>query len=326
MLKNKKLETYYVVSSRYDLNQRKIITIISETDGNHVFEFIASFEKIIDLELLSLLKKVKGYSFDTKELATLRIELASEMTQSIKSILTENNMELNHVDCIAIENPELNTDIAVDLATHIQQKLRIPVIFNIDLTDNSEFLKVLAENKKVENGFIINLDENFEIYKLNSTVSYIETSLGYSILRYLALYLNLEQENIAYLISQGEVDESILNKLKSAKTLENLQKELINSIMFSKIKTEDKLKTAFFVIKSLLLKNLAEFDKNSNIMLIGNTGMIEELNQALKEVFENVVFLKNQSQRQYTLLNEQLAYIAAKKHVLENYNNGVKLS
>ncbi|HAG52396.1 MAG TPA: hypothetical protein DCL21_01265 [Alphaproteobacteria bacterium] len=326
MLKNKKLETYYVVSSRYDLNQRKIITIISETDGQHVFEFIASFEKIIDLDLLSLFKKVKGYSFDVKELATLRADLANEMNKSIKSILTENNMESSHIDCIAIENPELNSDISLDLATHIQQQLNIPVIFNINLNNNTEFLKVLAENKQIDSGFIINLDENFDIYKLNSKTSYIESSLGYSILRYLAMYFNLEQDNVAYLISQGEVDEGIINKLKTVETLEILQKDLINSIMFSKIKTEDKLKTAFFVIKSLLLQNLAEFDKNSNIMLIGNTGMIEELNQALKGVFNNVVFLKNQSQRQHTLLNEQLAFTAAKKHVLENYNNGVKLS
>jgi hypothetical protein len=96
--------------------------------------------------------------------------------------------------------------------------------------------------------------------------------------------------------------------------------------MLSQITTEDKLKTAFAIIKSLLLKNLAEFDKDTNIVLIGSTSLIEELNQSLKEVFENVYFVKNQSQRQFTLLNEQLAFLGAKKYAVENYNNGVKIS
>ncbi|PPR08756.1 MAG: hypothetical protein CFH44_00741 [Proteobacteria bacterium] len=326
MLKKKSLETYYAISSRYDINQKKIITCIAETDGQDFFEFIASFEKIVDTEISSLMKKIKGYNFTASELRDLTDKFSLDIAQTITSILTENNLTFNDVDFICVENPSLGHDLTADISKFLFKKLQIPVICDLNTDNFSDYFKLIVKSKSLKQSLVINLDENFEIYKVNDAVSYLDSTLGYSILRFLSLYCNVSPEQVSYLISQGEVDQAIVNKLLKVDNLEQLQKDLINLIMLSQITTEDKLKTAFAVIKSLLLKNLAEFDKGTNIVLIGSTSLIEELNQSLKEIFENVYFVKNQSQRQLTLLNEQLAFLGAKKYAVENYNNGVKIS
>lgn len=326
MLGKSKMQTYYTISSCYNQNEKKLITSLCETDGSDFFEFIASFEQILDQELTSSIKKLKGYSFSAKELAELKDKLTQATCLSIKSILNENNIKQDDIDFICLEHVNIADGFKLNISTHLYNEFNIPVIFNQDLTDQETFLKKLASSKNIEEGLIINLHEDFDIYKLNNNVSKLDTSIGYSVLRYLVLYCNIDDNQISYLISQGEVDQSIINKLKDIDSLELLQKELINLIVFSKISTGDKLKTAFFAIKSLLLKNLAEFDSNTHIMLIGNTSSIELLNQVIKEKFENTTFLKNQSQRQNTLKNEHMAYLGCKKYVIEDYNNGVTLS
>lgn len=326
MLGKNKTETYYTISVRYEATSKKIITILCETDGADNFEFIASFDKLIDPQASSLIKKAKGYSFSTTEVEELINFYSADVKQSVNSILTENNIKLTDIDFICLENLTLDDKFKADIASPIFKEFNIPVIYDLDLTDNSKFLKTLANTKNFESGIIINLDQNFDIYKLNSSAHFISETLGFSVLRYLTMYLNIEADKLAHLIAQGQINEGIINSINKESNLESIQKELINLIIFSTISTEDKLRTAFSLIKYLLLKNLAEFDKTTKIMLIGNTGLLEELNQALKDVFENTEFLKNQSQRQDTLINEHMAFIGAKKYTLENYNNGIKLS
>lgn len=326
MLGKNKSETYYVVSSHYNTVERKLITTLIETNGDEFFDFIASYEKILDNELTAAIKKVKGYSFTATELKDLKQKLAAATIESVNSILTENNLPLSDIDFIGLEHLNIADDFQLNISTLIYDHFKLPVIFNLKLDDKNSFLKLLANNKGVNDGLIIHLDENFDIFKLNNSVSHIDQSMGFSVLRYLALYSNINPDKISYLISQGEVDEAIINKLSTIENLESLQKELINLLVFSKLNTEDKLRTAFFTIKSLLLKNLAEFDNNTPIMLIGNTCTVELINQAIQEKFENIRFLKNQSQRQNSFNCEQLAYLACKKYTVEDYNNGVKLS
>lgn len=326
MLKANKTETYYAISIRYEAKNKKIIAIICETDGLKQFEFIASFEKIVDKQITALLKKIKGYEFSAIELSELTESYSNVIIGSIKSILAENNIKSDEIDFICLENLNIAKNCNIDITSIIKNTLNTPTIYNISLEDSTNFLQVLANNKNIETQVIINLDDNFEVYKSNDKAHLIAESIGYSVMRYLSVYLNVEEDKIAFLASQGSADQAILNKLTKIEKIEELQKELINLIVFSPIETKDKLKTAFIVIKSLLLKNLAEFDTNTKIMLIGNTALIEELNQDLKDIFENIEFLKNQSQRQETLINEHMAYLAAKKHGSENYNNGVKLS
>lgn len=326
MLGQNKTDTYYAISARYDKLTKKIITVLAETDGATKFEFVASFDKIVDSEISSLLKKARGYSFAIAEVNQLTASYSQEISLSIKSILTENNIKLTDIDFINIENLALDENFKLDIATPIFQEFNIPVIYNIDLSDNSEFLIQLAKTKNIDKGVLINLDQNFDIYKLNSKAHLVSETLGFSILYYLAMYLNIEQDQLSHLIAQGSIDEGIINKVSKIEKLEDLQKELINLIVFSSISTQDKLKTAFVIIKSLLIKDLAEFDNHSKIVVIGNTTLVEELNQEIKEIFEHVEFLKNQSQRQDTLISEHMLYLAAKKYTVENYNNGVKIS
>ena len=326
MLGKNKSETYYAVSSHYNTVERKLVTTLIETNGDEFFDFIASYEKILDNDLTAAIKKVKGYSFTATELYDLKKSLSKATIESVNSILTENNLSLDEIDFIGLEHLTIADDFKLNISTLIYDHFKIPVIFNLTLDSKNEFLKLLANNKGLKEGLIIHLDENFNIYKLNKSVSHIDQSMGFSVLRYLALYSNVNPEKISYLISQGEVDEAIINKLSTIDNLESLQKELINLLVFSKLSIEDKLRTAYFAIKSLLLKNLAEFDNNTPIMLIGNTCTVELINQAVKEKFENIRFLKNQSQRQCSFECEQLAYLACQKYTVEDYNNGVKLS
>lgn len=326
MLNKKNIDTYYAISTRYDINHKKIITCICETDGQTFFEFIASFEKIVDNDISSLMKKISGYNFTAKELRELTDIFCVDIIQSITSILTENNLTFNDIDFISIENPSLGYGIDADLSKFIYKKLQIPVICNLDISNYSELFKLTAKQKENNESLIINLDENFEFYKVNDKVSYIGSSLGYSTLRYIALYCNINEDEISYMISQGEADSSIIKRLSEVESLEQLQKDLVNQLMLTNLEAKDKIKTAFEIVKPMLLKNLSKFDKDTNIVLIGNTSLVEELNQSLKEIFTNIHFVKNQSQRQNSLVNEQLAFIGAKKYSVENYNNGVKIS
>tara|TARA_Y100001960_G_scaffold333771_1_gene440876 strand:- start:3383 stop:4360 length:978 start_codon:yes stop_codon:yes gene_type:complete len=325
MLGKSKTDTYYAISARYNFEQRKVVAIICETDGIEKFEFIASYENTVDPEILSLLKKAKGYGFSADEITELKEKYTKTLEKTIKSILAENNIDSNDVDFICLDNLEVAKNCKIDIASSVFKQLNIPVIYDVDLEDKSEFLQVLT-NSKSGADILINLDEDFEIFKINDTAHLVDKSIGFSSLRYLAVYLNVERDQISYLIAQGTADEALINKLANIEKLEDLQKELINLIVLSKLSTEDKLKTAFMVLNSLLLKNLGQFDMDSKIMLIGNTTLVEELNQNVKSVFENVEFLKNQSQRQDTFTNEHMAHLATKKYALENYNNGVQIS
>lgn len=326
MLGKKEAQTYYAITTRYDQTSKNIITILAETDGTQEFNFIASFEKTLDAELQSQVKKLTNYSFSAQEITSVVQDFSAEISLTIKSILAENNIPQGDIDFICLENLALGTDFTADIATPVFKALNIPVIYNLDLSDNSEFLQRLALARNIEEGVIINLDQAFDIYKLNSSSHLVAQSMGYNILHYLSMYLNIATDEIAHLIAQGQVDEGIINTVSQIKNIEDLQKELTNLLVFSSISNEDKLKTAFSVVKDLLLANLTQFDKNTQFMLIGNTTLVEELNQALKEVYEEVHFLKDQSQRQNTLINEHMAYLGAKKYMLEDYNNGVKLS
>jgi hypothetical protein len=325
MLGKNKIETYYAIAIRFNLEQKKIIATICETDGNQVFEFIASYEKIIDNEITAKLKKVKSYGFSTSELATLSITYQQTIEKTISSILTENNMSINDIDFVCFENMEIEKNCHIDIASKVQKTFNIPIITNQELDDKSEFLKTLANSKQQVSNIIIDLKDDFDIYKINEKAHFIEKSIGYSIIEYLKMYLNIEHDKLAYMIGQGSADSAIINKASKIESLDILQKELVNLIIFSKISTEDKLKTAFEIIKNELLIKLSQIDKNHTIMLIGNTALVEELNQSIKESFTSVEFLKNQSQRQNTLLNEQMTYLSAKKYSNES-NNGVKIS
>lgn len=314
-------QSYYIIASRCDLKLNKIITTLTESNGADNFNFVASFELPIEKTQLSNIKKTTLYNFQTTEFDEIYHYVLTTTLTSIHSILKENMVDLKDIDFVCFEPVRFGMHFELDISKQLHSQLKLPVISHSN-QQNLDFFKALSINNEP----VLNLESTFEIFNFkNQTVEKIEL-IGFSLLESIAQYYNIEQNQISINIYKGQINEGILSKLGELDENSDLEKSILQTIIFANITPEDKLKTAFYIIKQLLHETLQHY-KTDSIILIGRNEFLLEVNEDLKELFDMVIFLNNNEQRQNTLLNEQLAFVSATKYAgLNNDNNGVKIS